>query len=252
MSFGIGLLFGVILAGGFALLIGLPILRLRGHYFAIATLALGQVMTAIVSNVEIAGQNIGLVLPILRNNVFFYELSLMVLAAVTLNVAWLTRSRFGLGLTAIRENEEAAAVMGINTTLNVVFCTESAQRGGRSWSSPQVHVWTVKDGRATVFWQYRAISRPKTSSGRRRSNQKVGRSLRPEHFRPWGITVDVCGSWQCSLRAFARCRTVPQRRHQVALDSGSDKRALACIRSMNWPTRRYFCSSACSASLIFP
>jgi hypothetical protein len=103
----------------------------------------------------------------------------------------------------------------------IVFCTESAQRGGRSWSSPQVHVWTVKDGRATVFWQYRAISRPKTSSGRRRSNQKVGRSLRPEHFRPWGNTVDVCGSWQCSQRAFARCRTVPQRRHQVALDWGA-------------------------------
>jgi ketosteroid isomerase-like protein len=36
----------------------------------------------------------------------------------------------------------------------VVLCTESAQRAGRSWSSPQVHVWTVKDGRATVFWQY--------------------------------------------------------------------------------------------------
>jgi ketosteroid isomerase-like protein len=36
----------------------------------------------------------------------------------------------------------------------VVLCTESAQRGGRSWSSPQVHVWTVRDGRATVFWQY--------------------------------------------------------------------------------------------------
>jgi len=36
----------------------------------------------------------------------------------------------------------------------VVLCTESAQRGGRSWSSPQVHVWTVKNGKATVFWQY--------------------------------------------------------------------------------------------------
>jgi uncharacterized protein len=36
----------------------------------------------------------------------------------------------------------------------VVLCTESARRGGRSWSSPQVHVWTVSDGRATVFWQY--------------------------------------------------------------------------------------------------
>jgi uncharacterized protein len=36
----------------------------------------------------------------------------------------------------------------------VVRCTESAERAGHSWSSPQVHVWTVKDGRATVFWQY--------------------------------------------------------------------------------------------------
>jgi uncharacterized protein len=36
----------------------------------------------------------------------------------------------------------------------VVLCTESASRAGRSWSSPQVHVWTVKDGRATAFWEY--------------------------------------------------------------------------------------------------
>ena len=36
----------------------------------------------------------------------------------------------------------------------VVLCTESARRGGRSWSSPQVHVWTVKDGKATAFCEY--------------------------------------------------------------------------------------------------
>ena len=36
----------------------------------------------------------------------------------------------------------------------VALCTESAQRAGRSWSSPQVHAWTVKDGRAIAFWQY--------------------------------------------------------------------------------------------------
>jgi branched-chain amino acid transport system permease protein len=121
LSFGIGLLFGVALAVAFALLLGLPVLRLRGPYFAIATLALGQVMTAIVSNLEVAGRNIGLVLPILRNDVLFYELSLIVLAAVTVTVAWLTRSRFGLGLVAIRENEESAAVMGINTTFYKVL-----------------------------------------------------------------------------------------------------------------------------------
>jgi ketosteroid isomerase-like protein len=36
----------------------------------------------------------------------------------------------------------------------VVLCTNSARRGGQSWSSPEVHVWTVKDGRALAFWEY--------------------------------------------------------------------------------------------------
>lgn len=40
------------------------VLRLRGHYFAICTLALAEVTTAIVSNLDIAGRNTGLVLPL--------------------------------------------------------------------------------------------------------------------------------------------------------------------------------------------
>uniref|UniRef100_UPI0033417BFC branched-chain amino acid ABC transporter permease n=1 Tax=Castellaniella defragrans TaxID=75697 RepID=UPI0033417BFC len=117
LPFAAGLVFGVVLALAFAVLLGIPVLRLRGHYFAIATLALAQVMTAIVSNIELAGQNIGLVLPPLNNDLLFYELSLGLLVLATLTIAWLTRSKFGFGLIAIRENEEGAAVMGVNTTL---------------------------------------------------------------------------------------------------------------------------------------
>jgi branched-chain amino acid transport system permease protein len=117
LPFAAGLALGVALAVAFALLLGMPVLRLRGHYFAIATLALAQVMTAIVSNIELAGQNIGLVLPPLNNDPLFYELSLGLLVLATLTVAWLTRRKFGFGLIAIRENEEGAAVMGVNTTL---------------------------------------------------------------------------------------------------------------------------------------
>ncbi|AZG09738.1 branched-chain amino acid ABC transporter permease [Pigmentiphaga sp. H8] len=117
LPFAAGLALGVVFAVAFALLLGMPVLRLRGHYFAIATLALAQVMTAIVSNIELAGQNIGLVLPPLNNDPLFYELSLGLLVLATLTVAWLTRSKFGFGLIAIRENEEGAAVMGVNTTL---------------------------------------------------------------------------------------------------------------------------------------
>ena len=80
-------------------------LRLRGHYFAIATLGLAEVMTAIVSNLEIAGRNVGLILPLVKGDTLFFELSLALLVVTTLAVAWISRSRFGFGLIAIRENE---------------------------------------------------------------------------------------------------------------------------------------------------
>ncbi|HEX7386474.1 MAG TPA: branched-chain amino acid ABC transporter permease [Castellaniella sp.] len=116
LPFATGMLFGVALAVAFALLLGFPVLRLKGHYFAIATLALAQIMAAIVSNVPLAGENIGLVLPPLNNDRMFYELSLILLVFATLTIWWLTRSRFGFGLIAIRENEEGAVVMGVDTT----------------------------------------------------------------------------------------------------------------------------------------
>src|SRR5439155_43522 len=63
-SFGSGLVFGAVLGVACALLFGIPILRLRGPYFAIATLGLAAVMSAITATVEIAGKNIGLILPL--------------------------------------------------------------------------------------------------------------------------------------------------------------------------------------------
>lgn len=121
LPFALGLILGATLAVLFAFLIGLPVLRLRGHYFAIATLGLAEVMTAIVSNLEIAGRNIGLILPLAKGDALFFELSLALVVVTTLTVAWISRSRFGFGLIAIRENEEAAAVMGVNTTLHKVL-----------------------------------------------------------------------------------------------------------------------------------
>lgn len=135
LPFALGMGFGVALALLFAFSLGAAVLRLRGHYFAIATLALAQVMTAVVSNIPLAGQNVGLVLPPLNNDRLFYELALALLVCATLTIYWLTRSRFGFGLIAIRENEEGAAVMGVNTTLFKVLAfalagTFSALAGG--------------------------------------------------------------------------------------------------------------------------
>ncbi len=121
LPFGVGLVCGAALGVACAFLFGLPILRLRGPYFAIATLGLSAVMGALVSNLDIAGRNIGLILPLFRGDSLFYELALGLLVLATLTVFWVSKSRFGAGLVAIRENEDAAAVMGINTTLYKVL-----------------------------------------------------------------------------------------------------------------------------------
>lgn len=116
LPFWAGMLLGLALGVAAAAVLGAAVLRLRGHYFAIATLGLAFVMEAIVSNVAIAGRNVGLVLPLLKSDVLFYELSLALLAAATLTVRWLSRSRFGYALIAIRENEDGAAALGVSTT----------------------------------------------------------------------------------------------------------------------------------------
>ena len=109
-------------AGGLAALllaaaVGLPILRLKGHYFAIATLGVAETMREVVYNVEITGAGTGLVMPIARNPLLFFYLMLGILVAVTAVNWWLANSRFGYGLVAIREDEDAAVAMGIPTAL---------------------------------------------------------------------------------------------------------------------------------------
>ena len=108
----------------FAFLIGVPLLRLRGHYFAVASLGVGVAVGELVQNLDFRGEPIfggasGLFMPILpvpNRDLYFFYLMLGA-AGLSIGVTWLVlRSRFGYGLIAIRENEEAAAVIGINTT----------------------------------------------------------------------------------------------------------------------------------------
>ena len=116
LPFWVGLIFAATIAVAFAALLGWPILRLRGPYFAIVTLGISAAMSALASNLDIAGKNVGLILPLTRNDTLFYEASLVLLAAATLTVAWIARSRFGMALIAIREDEDAAASVGVNAT----------------------------------------------------------------------------------------------------------------------------------------
>jgi len=118
-------------AAVFALIIGLPLLRLRGHYFAVATLGVGVAVGEVVNNVGALGASTGLFLPIVRSDLIFFYLMLGTAVLAVLTTWIILRTRFGYGLLAIRENEEAAAVIGVNTTFYKVaaFCVAAALTG---------------------------------------------------------------------------------------------------------------------------
>jgi len=113
---------GGILAVVLAVLLGFPLLRLKGHYFAIATLGVNEALREVVINLtDLTGGGYGITLPILPGKVefilaLFYFLMLGLLAAVILLTQFISQSRFGFGCRAIRADEDAAAVLGIHTT----------------------------------------------------------------------------------------------------------------------------------------
>ncbi len=102
-------------------LLGLPLLRLRGHYFAIATIGVLEAVREITSNVAFFGGGMGITLPVFAGTPDgFYRIIYYVLFAILLAYTalawWLARSRFGYALRAIKADEEAASVMGVHTT----------------------------------------------------------------------------------------------------------------------------------------
>lgn len=113
---------GGLASGLLAFLLGKAILRLRGGYFALATIGVNEAMRAFINNFEPFGGPVGMTL-----NFQIYRdyggaaqalrMTFYILAALTfmvILVSYLVRtSKFGLGLLAIREDEDAAEVMGV-------------------------------------------------------------------------------------------------------------------------------------------
>lgn len=115
--FALALPMGGVLAGIGAFIAGLPTLRLKGAYFAIATWALSRAVQQMALIMDITGGPDGMRLPSFLNPQFFYYLMLAIVAA-TFALLWflLERSPFGLKLKAIREDEEGAMALGLNPT----------------------------------------------------------------------------------------------------------------------------------------
>ena len=112
-----------VLAAGIAALISWPTFRLRGPFFAIATLAFNEVAFVLANHFEsLTGGPRGLMIPFKAGfaNMIFrerwqYALLMFVFVVVVMGITvWLRRSRLGYYLLAVREDEDAARASGIN------------------------------------------------------------------------------------------------------------------------------------------
>jgi branched-chain amino acid transport system permease protein len=111
------LLAGALVAALVAALIGLPVLRLRGHYFAIATLGVAEALRQIADSWDsLTNGSTGIDLPLQSSDAFFYYTALALVALGLLATWRLARAKIGYGWVAIREDEDAARMLGINTT----------------------------------------------------------------------------------------------------------------------------------------
>jgi branched-chain amino acid transport system permease protein len=109
---------GGIVAGTFALTWGHPTLKLRGPYFSIATIGVGEATRLLLTYWQaFTGGSSGLMLPIraeFKHSLYWYGLYFLAAVAAA---SWVIRhSRLGLGLLAIRSDADAAADVGVSVT----------------------------------------------------------------------------------------------------------------------------------------
>lgn len=153
-SFWVTLPMAALVTGFLAAMLGWPLLRLKGHYFAVATLGVGQGLRELVVNTpDLTGGGAGITLPTAGaaavtpwlGNDGFYVLFL-VLAAIAVAVGGLiATTRLGYALRAIHQDEDAAASVGVNTTRvkTIAFAGSAAITGaiGAAYSFQQITIY---------------------------------------------------------------------------------------------------------------
>jgi branched-chain amino acid transport system permease protein len=137
----------MIVAATFAVLIGLPTLRLRGPYFALAMLSGAVIMQRLMLIFwEQTGGEEGLngLEPLIRSQLGFYYFALGTLVAITALLLFMARSHWGLILRAIRGDEATCQAAGINVTFykiaSLVISAAFAGAGGAMYAHYQLQV----------------------------------------------------------------------------------------------------------------
>lgn len=128
VDFGISPWIGMIIGSALAGIVGLGIgyvsfrYKLKGHYFALATLAFAEIFKVIVMNTPQLKGAMGILIPLsskwtnfqFGNKVYFFYIILAMVMGLTLLLRYISKNRLGLYFVAIRENEDAAAALGVN------------------------------------------------------------------------------------------------------------------------------------------
>ncbi len=130
----IGMVAGAGIAGAFGFFIGFLSFhyRLSGPYFALATIAFAELVRLSVLHLEFTGGSLGVLIPLSDDSFWkfqftdkapYYYIALAMMVAVTALVYWIARSRLGYYLHAVRQDEHAAAAIGIDTTRYKLIAT---------------------------------------------------------------------------------------------------------------------------------
>lgn len=137
----IGIFFAIVAGAAMGALIGFVTFRygLKGSYFALITLAFAEFFRIIANSVDFTGGGVGIFIdykPSLSRLQFddpagYYYFALVLTVISLLIVFWIERSRFGAGLIAIRENEDAAEALGVNAFRSKMYaiCITGAMGG---------------------------------------------------------------------------------------------------------------------------
>jgi branched-chain amino acid transport system permease protein len=140
-----------VVSGILGLVVGVPALRLRGIFLALATIAFVQILGVVALNLEVTGGAIGIfgIPQPFSSQLQYLWIALPLLVLSMLFVARLERTRTGRALVALREDELAAAAMGVNPTYHKVLAfTLSAVLAGAvgAVSAHFINTWNSRQG----------------------------------------------------------------------------------------------------------
>jgi branched-chain amino acid transport system permease protein len=110
------------ISSAFGFILGLPALRLKGPYLAIATLGFGMTITTIIKHMEFFGGRMGLQAPKLylfgtqMKDIHYYYVIMIIAVVMVIGALKLIKTRVGRAFIAIRDSDIAAEAMGVNLT----------------------------------------------------------------------------------------------------------------------------------------